>query len=101
MANHTKHVSFKGRVVMLGFGSIGQATLPIVLRHLGVAAENMTIISRSPDKTGIAKKLGVAFVAQPLREGNFETILDAHLGEGDFLLNLSVEVASLALMMYC
>lgn len=101
MANHPKHVSFKGRVVMLGFGSVGQATLPVLLRHIGVPAEKVTIISRSPDKTGIAKKLGVEFVAQPLREGNFEAILDAHIGEGDFLLNLSVEVASIALMMYC
>src|SRR4051812_14622857 len=101
MPTHAKHAAFKGKVVMLGFGSIGQAVLPLVLRHIDVPPSKVTIISRSPDKTGIAKKLGVAFVAQPLREGNYESILDAHLDEGDFLLNLSVEVASLALMKYC
>jgi homospermidine synthase len=101
MPTNKKHADFSGKVVMLGFGSIGQATLPLILRHIDLKPSQVTIISRSPDKTGIAKKLGVGFVAQPLKEGNYESILDAHLKEGDFLLNVSVEVASLALMKYC
>ena len=28
-----KHVRYSGRVVMIGFGSIGQGTLPLILRH--------------------------------------------------------------------
>jgi homospermidine synthase len=86
---------------MLGFGSIGKALLPLVLRHIKIKAAQVTVISRSADKSGIAKELGVAFVAQPLREDSFETILDQHLSEGDFLVNVSVEVDSLALMRYC
>jgi len=96
-----KPAAFAGKMVMLGFGSVGQATLPLLLRDVAIDPSQITIISRSEDKSGIAKQHGVAFVAQPLREGSFEALLDAHLGEGDFLLNLSVEVASLALMKYC
>ena len=29
-----KHVAFGGRLVMLGFGSIGQGVLPLILRHI-------------------------------------------------------------------
>ena len=43
----------------------------------------------------------MSFVAHPLTEGNFESVLEAHVKEGDFLLNLSVEVASLALLRHC
>ena len=75
--------------------------LPLLFRHIDLEPEQVTVISRSQDKTGIASKFGVAFVAQPLRQENFEAVLDAHIGEGDFLLNLSVEVASLALISYC
>src|SRR4051812_13884253 len=96
-----KHAALRGRLVMVGFGSIGKATLPLLLRHLEIKPSQVTIISRSPDKSGIAKKHGVAFVAQPLREGNYEAILASFLQAGDFLLNLSVEVSSLALMEYC
>jgi homospermidine synthase len=100
MPTHKKHATFAGKVVMLGFGSIGKAALPLIRRHLGLKSP-VTIISRSEDKTGIARKLGAAFVAQPLNEGNLETVLDAHVAEGDFLLNVAVEVDALTLMRYC
>jgi len=31
-----RHVGFSGRLVMLGFGSIGQGVLPLKLRHIGI-----------------------------------------------------------------
>ncbi len=86
---------------MLGFGSIGKAALPLILRHIDMPAGRVKIISRSADKSGIAQEFGVDFVVQPLDEENFEAVLDAHVSEGDFLLNLSVDVSSLALMMFC
>jgi homospermidine synthase len=101
MQKHAKHVRFDGSIVMLGFGSIGQAMLPLLLRHIELEPGQVKIISRSEDQSGIAAEYRAAFVAEPLREGNFETVLDAHMKEGDFLLNLSVEVASLALLKYC
>lgn len=86
---------------MLGFGSIGQAMLPLLFRHIEIKPEQVKIISRHEDKSGIARKFGVEFVAQPITEGNLESVLDKHLKQGDFLLNLSVDVASLALIMFC
>ena len=38
MAQHVVHTQLPGRLVMLGCGSIGQAVLPLILRHLGVTA---------------------------------------------------------------
>ena len=34
-----KYVDFKGRMVMIGFGSIGQGVLPLILRHIGIKPE--------------------------------------------------------------
>lgn len=101
MESYRKHVTFAGRVVMIGFGSIGQAMLPLLFRHIGLKAGQFTIISRSDDKSGIAREFGVEFIAQPLKHGNYEAILEPHLQEGDFLLNLSVDVSSLDLIRYC
>ena len=33
------HTRFSGRLVMLGFGSIGQGVLPLILRHIDIARE--------------------------------------------------------------
>lgn len=96
-----QHAAFGGRIVMLGFGSIGQAILPLLFRHIALRPEQVRIISRGPDRSGIAAQYGVAFQAQPLTDSNYESVLDDNMGERDFLLNLSVEVASLDLIRYC
>lgn len=101
MEEREKYASFSGRLILLGFGSIGQAALPLLLRHLDIVSSQVRIISRSPDKSGIAEEYGIEYTAQALTEENYEAILDTYLGEGDFLLNLSVEVSSLDLIRYC
>jgi len=42
MSKHDVHVTFAGRIVMVGFGSIGQGVLPLILRHIGTSPERIT-----------------------------------------------------------
>jgi homospermidine synthase len=101
MKQHARHENFSGALVMLGFGSIGQGILPLLPRHLGLKRDRITIVKATEDKTGIAAQYGAQVIAAPLNEGNFEAVLEPLLGKGDFLLNLSVDVASLALIRFC
>ena len=101
MARTRKLGSFSGRLVMLGFGSIGQALLPVLFEALGLKPAQVKIVKTSPDASGVAAALGVEVLVQPLDEGNHQAVLEPLLGEGDFLVNLSVDVASLALVRFC
>jgi homospermidine synthase len=101
MGRPRKLGSFTGRVVMLGFGSIGQAMLPVLFESLGIKPAQVKVLKTSPDASGVAQALGVEVLVQPLDEGNYQAVLEPLLGEGDFLLNLSVDVASLALVRLC
>ena len=47
-----KHVAFGGRMVMIGFGSIGQGVMPLLLRHIYMKASQITIIS-AEDRGGL------------------------------------------------
>jgi len=96
-----KYAKIRGNLVMLGFGSIGQSALPLLFRHLELAPKNVTVISAVADETGIAAEYGVAFHVSPLTEQNYLSVLEPLLSEGDFLLNLSVDVSSLALIRLC
>ncbi len=96
-----KHVSFSGRLVMVGFGSIGQGVLPLILRHVGIKPEQITILSAHERGRAIAAEYGVAFFVKPLTRENYEATLAPLLGEGDALLNLSVDVSSVALLKLC
>lgn len=86
---------------MVGFGSIGQAVLPLLLRHLGIRPENIAIVTPHDSGAPIAREFGVELRLHRLTEANYLAVLEPLLDEGDFLLNLSVEVSSRALIELC
>ncbi len=95
------HLEFPGRLVFVGFGSIGQGVLPLVLRHIGISKERITIVTSDTRGEAEAQAYGIRFIKQPLRRDNYRQVLQPLLGKGDFLLNLSVDVSSLDLVRLC
>jgi homospermidine synthase len=98
---HKVHVEFPGRILFVGFGSIGQGVLPLVLRHIGIAPERITIVTADDRGREEAAKYGIKFVKEPLTRENYRRVLNPLLGRGDFLVNVSVEVSSIALIKLC
>ena len=96
-----KHVAFGGRLVVLGFGSIGQGVLPLILRHIDLPVDRISIVSGDERGRDIATAYGVSFTVQPLTRKNFRDVLTPLIQDGDFLLNLSVDVSSAALIGFC
>ena len=96
--SHEAHVKFAGKIVMVGFGSIGQGVLPLILRHIGTSAERITIVTADEAGRPEAANYGVKFVNGALTRENYRARLEPLLGAGDFLLNLSVDVSSIALV---
>lgn len=86
---------------MVGFGSIGQAVLPLLLRHFELHPEQISIITGDSRGAAIAHEYGAGFSDLPLTPGNVMHVLEPRLGEGDVLLNLSVGVSSKALVELC
>ena len=94
----SKHVAYDRRIVMVGFGSIGQGVLPLLLRHIDMPRENVVVVTGDARGRDVAADLGVAFNVTPLDRGNYRAVLTPLLRAGDLLLNLSVDVASVALI---
>ena len=92
-----KHVKFQGRLVFVGFGSIGQGTLPLILRHIDMPRDRITILTADDRGQKEAEEYGIKFVINPIQRDNVEQVLGPMLGKGDFLLNLSVDVSSTVL----
>ncbi len=96
-----KHVAFSGRLVIVGFGSIGQGVLPLLLRHIEIDPGCITIITAEPRGEDVAAEYGIRFIQTALTRENYRTVLEPQLGAGDFLLNVSVDVSSVALIELC
>ena len=101
MENFRKGHAFGGRLVMVGFGCIGQGVLPLLLRHIEMQAQQILIIGPDRSDMAVASSYGVPCLVISLTADNLRSVLEPRLGAGDFLLNLSVDVSSFALLALC
>jgi len=96
-----KHATFPGRLVIVGFGAIGQGLLPLIIKHLEVEPAKITVVTAEERGHGVAREYGVRFVLKRLTRDNYKEVLAPMLREGDFLVNVSVDVSSLSLVELC
>ena len=98
---HKKHASFSGKMLMIGFGAVGQGSLPLILRHIDMRPEQIAIVTANEFGKDIAAAYGVRFRVEPLTRDNYAGILARELGSGDFLVNASFDVSSVELIEWC
>lgn len=98
----TTHLNITNKVVILGFGSIGQAVLPLLFKHFeNCSPSQLLIISKDNDGLEVARHFGCELLQLTITKENFYPILNDYLSKGDFLLNLSVDISSLDLIKFC
>ncbi len=63
--------------------------------------DRIRIITADERGAAEARHFGIDFTIKPLTRDNYRAVLDTLVHKGDFLLNLSVNVSSVALIEYC
>src|SRR5580698_6868194 len=96
-----KYVAFKNRMIMIGCGSIGVGTLPLLLRHIDMKPEQITIITADERGRAEAAEYGIEFTVKKLNRQNYRKVLEPMLNKGDFIVNVSVDVESASLINLC
>lgn len=102
--NHPIHARITGPVVMIGFGSIGKGTLPLIERHFDYDKQRMTVIDPNDADKHLLDERGIRFVNEAVTRKNYRELLTPLLTEGDgqgFCVNLSVDTGSLDLIKLC
>ncbi len=96
------HANFNGRLLFIGFGCVGQAVLPLILRHIGgLTPDRITILTSDDAGKEEADHYGIRVLKLPLTSDNYRKVLDRLVEPGDFVLNLSVNVSSVDIIQYC
>lgn len=96
-----KYMAYHHKLLMIGFGSIGKAVLPLIFRHLDIKPEQITILTKDEEGRDIAQKYGVNYLIAPVMQENYLSLVGDRVRAGDFLLNLSVNVSSVDLIKLC
>src|SRR5204862_8355517 len=72
-----------------------------LLRHIDLKPDQITIITAELSGQQVAAEYGARFVETALTRENYRAVLGKWLGPGDFLLNVSVDVSSVAMIELC
>ncbi|BBE73869.1 homospermidine synthase [Oharaeibacter diazotrophicus] len=98
------HGKITGPVVMIGFGSIGRGTLPLIERHLEFDRTRMVVIDPVDADRNLLDDRGIRFVQTKVTQQNYRELLTPLLTNGPgrgFCVNLSVDTSSLDIMKLC
>src|ERR1700675_3707391 len=104
MTNWPVHARFPGPVVMIGFGSIGKGTLPLIERHFHYDKSRFVVIDPDDKDRKLLDDRGIRFIHQAVTRHNYRKLLKPLLTEGGgqgFCVNLSVDTSSLDIMEFC
>jgi homospermidine synthase len=101
MTSQLHFKDFPGRIIIIGFGAVGQGVLPLILRHIGCPPERITIINADEEGSALASAHGIKFIKERLTRENLRRTVEPLVGRGDFILNVSVDVSSVALVRLC
>ncbi|MGO4836973.1 saccharopine dehydrogenase NADP-binding domain-containing protein, partial [Rhizobiaceae sp. 2RAB30] len=83
-----------GPIVMIGFGSIGRGTLPLIERHFKFDKSRMVVIDPQDTDRKLLDERGISFVKEAVTKKNYKKLLTPLLTNGagqGFCVNLSVD----------
>src|SRR3989338_7735842 len=89
-------MKFDNNILVIGYGSVSQCTIPILLKHVNVNPQNITIIDiedKSMSMGDIADR-GVKFRQQKVTRQNLDSLLSSHLKKGDVLIDLAWNIGA-------
>src|SRR6185369_12102634 len=98
------HARFDGPIVMLGFGSIGKGTLPLLERHIVFDRSKFVVIAPDDRDRHLLDERQIRFLHLAITRDNYRDILTPLLGAGPgpgMMVNVSVDTSSVDLMELC
>ena len=99
--NHLLHAQFAGPIVMIGFGSIGRGTLPLLERHIGFDRSKFVVIDPVDTDRELLDERKLRFEQLAITRENYRQVLTPLLTGGPgrgMIINLSVDTSSADLM---
>jgi len=87
---------FNNKILVIGYGSVSQCTMPILFDHFDVDPKKVTVIDFENKKKAIKPltEKGVNFYQQRITQDNLDSILSQHLDKGGLLIDLGWNIGA-------
>lgn len=96
-------VEFKNKILIIGYGSVGRCTLPILLKHIRLPYKNITVVDFVDKRRELAPwiKKGLRFSQERITPVNIARTLSKHVSPGGLIIDVAWNIDSLDMMSWC
>ena len=94
---------FKGKILVIGCGSVSQCTIPLILKHIQVPPSHITIMDFVDNRTQVAQALaqGVHYTQKQITRDNYKKVLAQFVKSGDLIIDLAWNIDCCAILQWC
>ncbi len=96
-------LEFKNNVLIIGYGAVSRCTLPILLRHVSIPLENITIIdfkNKAQDLKAWTTR-GLRFYRRKVTPKTLDRILSEYLPNGGLVIDLAWNIDCCDILQWC
>jgi homospermidine synthase len=96
-------MKYNGKILIIGCGGVSQCTVPLILKHIDLPPQNVTIMDYVDNRARVqdALKRGVKYVSDRVTRENYSTLLSKYVGAGDLLIDLAWDIDTMAMLQWC
>ena len=96
-------IKFNNNILIIGYGAVSQCTLPVILDHIDVPKEKITIIDIE-DKSKQLKSftdLGIKFFQEKITPENLGSVLQKYAGVDSLVIDLAWSIGANDILKWC
>ncbi len=96
-------LTFKNKVLLVGFGAVARCTLPILMKHLSIDPKQITILDFDPNEEALKPWVaqGMTFVKDRVTVENMGSLLGKYLPPGALLIDLAWNIDCCEIVQWC
>ncbi|MDP3027781.1 MAG: saccharopine dehydrogenase NADP-binding domain-containing protein [Nanoarchaeota archaeon] len=94
---------FNNDILVVGYGAVSQCTLPILLKHIDISPEKITVIDFEDKEEQIKKYTdkGMKFKQIKITPENLESVLSENIKSNGLLVDLAWNIGANDIIRYC
>ena len=101
--SRSKKKPFNHKVLIIGYGSVAQCALPVLLKKIDVPLKDITIIDFEEKAEALKKytRKGLIYIKEKITKENLGQVLSKHVDNGGLLIDLAWNIGANDIIGWC
>ena len=98
-----RKIHFTGKILVIGAGGVSRCVLPLILKHLRMPSERITVIDMVDCREALSTVLveGVQFFRDRITKEEYDQQLSKYVGPGDMIIDLAWNIDTVEMLQWC